>query len=122
MFKKTTTALIIIIVIITQATSQSSNLPVYKDSENGIETRVKDLLSQMTLEEKIDLLSGAKNVENNTNTNPGESKMLSFNINKNDLAFYDVKSKQWVAEPGRFRVLIGSSSRDIRLKGDFELK
>ncbi len=38
--------------------------------------------------------------------------------------YYDRKNrvKKWVAEPGRFDVLIGHSSRDIRLKGQFVLR
>lgn len=51
----------------------------------------------------------------------GESKEISFEIDKDDLSFYDVKSKNWVAEPGKFEILIGSSSRDIRLKDKFKL-
>ncbi len=52
----------------------------------------------------------------------GESKTVSFKINKNDLAFYDVKNKAWKAEKGKFVVLIGASSRDIKLKKTFILK
>jgi len=52
----------------------------------------------------------------------GESKTISMKIDKSDLAFYDVKDKKWVAEPGKFEVLIGASSRDIRLKKEFKLK
>jgi hypothetical protein len=37
------------------------------------------------------------------------------------LSFYDPAQKQWVAEPGEFVVLIGSSASDIRLSGKFEL-
>jgi len=43
-------------------------------------------------------------------------------IDKSALAFYDVKAKQWLAESGEFELLIGASSRDIRLKDLFELK
>jgi len=52
----------------------------------------------------------------------GESKPVTFKITKEDLAFYDVKSKSWVAEKGKFEVLIGTSSRDIRLNKSFSLK
>ena len=38
------------------------------------------------------------------------------------MSFYDVDKNDWVAEPGEFEVLIGSSSRDIRLKDSFALK
>ncbi len=51
----------------------------------------------------------------------GVSKEVSFKIAKADLSFYDVESKSWIAEPGKFEVLIGSSSRDICLKDRFKL-
>lgn len=53
---------------------------------------------------------------------PGESETVRFTLDKSHLAFYDVVNKRWVAEPGRFRVLIGGSSRDMRLESDFELR
>ncbi len=52
---------------------------------------------------------------------PGEKKIAVFTIDKNHLLFYDENLQQWVAEPGEFEVLIGSSSRDIRLRGKFQL-
>ena len=53
---------------------------------------------------------------------PGETKTVAFEINERALAFYDPVLKQWTVEPGEFEVLIGSSSRDIRVKAKFELK
>ncbi len=50
----------------------------------------------------------------------GESKTVSFKINKEKLSFYN-RQLQWVAEPGDFELMIGASSRDIRLKSAFEL-
>ena len=52
---------------------------------------------------------------------PGETQTISFALDKSALAFYDVTRKDWVAEPGTFEVLVGASSRDIRLKVTFEL-
>ncbi len=52
----------------------------------------------------------------------GESKTVSFKITKKDLAFYDVKNKTWKVEKGKFNVLIGASSRDIKLIKTFTLK
>jgi beta-glucosidase len=52
---------------------------------------------------------------------PGESKMVEFMLDERSLAFYDPHKAAWVAEPGEFEVLIGSSSRDIRLKAKFTL-
>ena len=52
---------------------------------------------------------------------PGETETVSFTLDRAALSFYSTAKKDWVAEPGAFEVLVGSSSRDIRLKGSFEL-
>lgn len=52
---------------------------------------------------------------------PGESKRITFNINKENLSFYNSKL-EWVAQPGKFELGIGSSSEDIRLQGSLDLK
>ena len=52
---------------------------------------------------------------------PGEEKTIEFELNERALSFYNPDRKQWVAEPGEFEVLIGSSSRDIRVRATFEL-
>jgi beta-glucosidase len=52
---------------------------------------------------------------------PGETKTIEFLIDKEKLSFFNSELK-WIAEPGDFEVMIGSSSADIRLKGSFELK
>ena len=48
---------------------------------------------------------------------PQETKTVTFEIDEEDLAFYNVSLHRWVAEDGRYQVLIGSSSQDIRLTG-----
>jgi beta-glucosidase len=50
---------------------------------------------------------------------PGETKTVTFTLTRDDLAFYDPVCSGWVAEAGKFQVLVGSSSRDIRFKGSF---
>lgn len=52
---------------------------------------------------------------------PGEKKLVSLEINEVDLAFYDVESASWKAEPGVFKVMIGSSSNKIHQSALFEL-
>jgi beta-glucosidase len=51
----------------------------------------------------------------------GETKEVQIKLNKKSLAFYSEKEKRWVVEPGKFKVLIGSSSQDIRLRGEFNI-
>jgi beta-glucosidase len=52
---------------------------------------------------------------------PGEEKVVSFLITKEMLTMINGKHEK-VAEPGMFRIMIGSSSRDLHLKTDLELK
>jgi beta-glucosidase len=52
---------------------------------------------------------------------PGETKTVTFELDKSALSYYSTAKKDWVAEPGTFEVLVGASSRDIRLSGKFEL-
>jgi len=52
--------------------------------------------------------------------NAGETKTVTFLIDKEKLSFYN-KNLDWVAEPGKFDLMIGASSRDIRLKDSFTL-
>jgi len=40
----------------------------------------------------------------------------------NDLAFYDVNKKTFVVEPGVFKLMVGSSSADIKSTGQVEIK
>lgn len=44
---------------------------------------------------------------------PGETKTVTFRITEEDLKFYNSDLK-FVAEPGEFRVFIGTNSRDVR--------
>lgn len=53
--------------------------------------------------------------------NPGESKVITFEITPDKLAFYD-EEKGWITESGEFKVMVGGASNDIKLKSSFELK
>ena len=48
---------------------------------------------------------------------PGEAKTVTLTLESGAFQYYDEAKKQWVLEPGKFDVLVGSSSRDIRLTG-----
>jgi beta-glucosidase len=47
--------------------------------------------------------------------NAGETKIISFKVGKDELSMLDIDLKK-VVEPGEFRIMIGASSRDIRVK------
>ena len=48
---------------------------------------------------------------------PGESKVVSMPLKPESLAVWDEASHAWKVVPGVYAVNVGSSSRDIRLKG-----
>jgi beta-glucosidase len=48
---------------------------------------------------------------------PGEEREIAFPITPDDLRMLD-RDMRWVVEPGTFRVMVGSSSKDIRLRGE----
>lgn len=51
---------------------------------------------------------------------PGESKEVSFTLTPQDLGLWDIHNN-FTVEPGTFAVMIGASSTDIRLNGQFEI-
>ena len=46
----------------------------------------------------------------------GEEKEITLNLGKRAFAFYHVAAGDWTVESGAFDILVGASSRDIRLK------
>lgn len=52
---------------------------------------------------------------------PGESRRLEFSIDPDALSFFDADAHRWVAEPGEFHALLGTSSADIRADIPFKL-
>src|ERR671918_908913 len=52
---------------------------------------------------------------------PGEERRVRFELDQRSFAFYDANPGGWRVEPGEFEVLIGASSRDIRLSGAVEV-
>lgn len=51
----------------------------------------------------------------------GERQAVSIPLDRSSFAFYDPAKQSWVAEKGNFKILVGSSSRDIRLQESFQL-
>ena len=49
------------------------------------------------------------------NLKPGETKTITFHLNKSAFAYYDLDMK-YVVEAGQFDILVGNSSRDEDLK------
>jgi beta-glucosidase len=52
--------------------------------------------------------------------NPGETKTVNFTLMPDDLSIWN-RDMHFVVEPGTFKVMIGASSEDIKLNGEFEI-
>ncbi len=52
---------------------------------------------------------------------PGERREVVFRLAGQDLRMLD-SERRWVVEPGAFRVMVGSSSKDIRLRGQLNVR
>ncbi len=52
---------------------------------------------------------------------PGESKTVRFRLNTRSFSYYHAAEGNWFCEPGMYRVLIGSSSADIRLESELKV-
>src|SRR5205085_11131789 len=51
---------------------------------------------------------------------PSDTKTVTFTLTSNNLALWD-RNMHFVVEQGTFRVMIGASSEDIRLTGEFAI-
>ncbi len=49
---------------------------------------------------------------------PGESKTVSIPVARQDLAYWDPNSKNWMVTLGKYSVQVGGSSRDLDLQAD----
>lgn len=50
---------------------------------------------------------------------PGQTKEVAVTLNRRAFSYYDVNKHDWVAAPGDFGILVGSSSADIKLQQNF---
>lgn len=52
---------------------------------------------------------------------PGEEREVAFTLDASALRMLDERMR-WVVEPGVTRILVGASSKDVRLRGDLEVR
>ena len=83
------------------------------DGEETVQLYIRDIVGSIT--RPVKELKGFQKVI----LKAGESKTLSFGLTIEDLKFFN-KDLQRVAEPGDFKVFIGSNSRDVK-EADFKL-
>ena len=80
---------------------------------------VRDLVLCSILTQSQDgklLLKGFKRIH----LKAGESKEVIFDLNYDSFKLMDIRYN-WTVEPGKFRILVGAASNDIRLEGEVTL-
>jgi len=86
-----------------------------RNGDEVVQLYIDDVISSMTT--PIKELKGFEKLS----LAPGEKKTVRFKLTPEHLSFLD-RNLEPVVEPGIFEVMVGSSSKDIRLKGEFEVK
>jgi beta-glucosidase len=75
-----------------------------------VQLYIRDLISSRT--RPIRELKGFRRIA----LGPGESQRVTFDVGFDQLSMLDAELRR-VVEPGEFRIMIGSSSVDMRLRG-----
>jgi len=52
---------------------------------------------------------------------PGQTQHVQVDLDRSAFAYYDTSSHNWKADTGQYEILVGSSSRDIRLRSTISL-
>ena len=55
------------------------------------------------------------------NLKPNETRHIILSLPVTRLSYYDVNTHRFVVTPGMFKIMVGSSSEDIRLRTDLEV-
>lgn len=53
---------------------------------------------------------------------PGATQHVSVSLDRRSLAYWDVESKSWKVDPGKFVVYVGDSSANVPLKAEFTVR
>jgi len=85
------------------------------DGKEVSQVYVRDVIAMVERPEK-ELKAFAK-----TFLKAGESKRVSHKLNARSFAYYSIPLKRWYVENGTFEILVGASSRDIRLSETLEI-
>lgn len=80
-----------------------------------VQLYIRDVISSVTTPVKS--LKGFSRIT----LKPGESGKVQFKLSTEELKIWNRQMKH-VVEPGEFKIMIGSSSEDIRLRGSFSVK
>ncbi len=85
-----------------------------REGDEVVQLYTRDVVSSVITYEKN--LRGFERIT----LKPGETRTVTFTLTPTDLEMLDI-NMHWIVEPGKFNVMVGSSSQDIRLRGEFDI-
>jgi len=86
-----------------------------REGDEVAQLYVRDVVASVT--RPVKELKGFRRVT----LKPGEEKSVEFKLTLEDISFLNHELKR-IVEPGEFKIMIGSSSEDIRLTGSFMVR
>jgi beta-glucosidase len=100
----------------------SGNINISVDIENTGEIEGDEVAQLYINDETSSVTTYVKNLRGfkRVNLKPKEKKTVSFILTPDDLSLLD-RNNEFVVEPGKFNIMIGSSSVDIRLNGSLNI-
>ncbi|MCX6004658.1 MAG: glycoside hydrolase family 3 C-terminal domain-containing protein [Chloroflexi bacterium] len=85
------------------------------EGEEVVQLYINDVVASVT--RPVKQLKGFRRIS----LKSGQSEGVQFELPAAELGFYD-KNMQYVVEPGIFKVMVGRSSQDVALEGQFEVE
>lgn len=106
-----------------QEINPNDTLQVSVDVTNTGSCAGKEVVQLYVRDEQASLQRPEKELKAFTKVHlePGECKAVTLSIACEALAYYDDRAHTWIAEAGKFVVLVGTSSQDIRATASFTL-
>ncbi|HUX96796.1 MAG TPA: glycoside hydrolase family 3 C-terminal domain-containing protein [Bacteroidales bacterium] len=111
------------LVILPEETNNAGEIEISVDVKNSgllkgdevVQLYLNDVISSTS--KPVKELKGYEKIT----LNPGETQTVKLKLVPEDLALFD-RDMNFVVEPGNFKVMVGSSSGDIKLEGVFKIK
>lgn len=98
--------------------NDDEELTVNVTVKNTGNVKGKDIVQLYINDEKSSVIRPIKELKGfeKVTLKPGEEKRIAFVLDKRSFSYYNTDISDWYTEYGKYNILVGASSRDIRLK------
>lgn len=101
----------------------SESVSVTVDVKNTGDVYGKEVVQLYVSPPKGDVIRAVKELKGfeKVGLAPGETKSVTMTLNKRSFAYYSINISDWLVDTGEYQILVGASSRDIRLETTLEV-